>query len=104
MFFRSIFSLLLHAFTDLESRLMLTQNALRVTMRIQAQSEYDRASACKLFALVRVNMDHPRPVNHFLLRRSHICKGRSGSLNKNNKHLFGKKIYTYYFDEKMPPG
>lgn len=65
MFFRSTVSLPLHAFTDLESRPMLTQNALRVTTGIQEQSEYDHASASKLFALLRVNMDHPRPVNHF---------------------------------------
>lgn len=78
MFFRSIFSLLLHAFTDLESRPILTQNALRVTMRIQAQSEYDHASACKLFALVRVNMDHPRPVNHFYCVDLIYVKGGQG--------------------------
>ena len=77
---------------------MLTQNALRVTMRIQAQSEYDHASACKLFALLGVNMDHPRPVNHFYCVDLIYVKG--GSLNKNNKHLFSRKIYTYYFDEK----
>jgi len=96
MFFRSIFSLPFHAFTDLESRPMLIQNASRVTMRIQAQSEYDHASACKLFALLRVNMDHPRPVNHFYCVDPVYVKG--GSLNKNNKHLFSRKICTYYLD------
>ena len=58
-------------------------------------------NSCKLFALLRLSMDHPRPVNHFYCVDL-ICV-KEGSLNKDNRHLFSRKICTYYFDEKMPP-